>query len=94
MRTFSRRRRTFYHTSDAEKRFVLRCRSNFDGVSTAPRIDEAILLTMISNFIVLCGESVPYGCIEIITLFSVISSIGSSQIAALVLIIPGLIATL
>jgi hypothetical protein len=49
---------------------------------------------MISNFIVLCGESVPYGCIEIITLFSVISSIGSSQIAALVLIIPGLIATL
>ena len=94
MRTFLRRRRTFYHTSDAEKRFVLHWWSNFEGVSTAPLIDEAILLTMISNSIVFCGESVPYGCIEIIALFSVISSIGSSQIAALVLIIPDLIATL
>jgi hypothetical protein len=94
MRTFLRRRRTFYHTSDAEKRFVLHCRSNFDGVSTAPRIDQIILLIMISAFIFLCGESVPYGCIEIIALFSVISSIGSSQIAALVLIIRGLVATL
>jgi hypothetical protein len=49
---------------------------------------------MISAFIVLCGESVPCGCIEIIALFSVVSSIGSSQIAALVLIIRGLVATL
>jgi hypothetical protein len=94
MRTFSRRRRTFYHTSDAEKRFVLHWRSNFDGVSTALFIDEAILLTVTSTFNVVCGESVPYGCIEIIALFSVISSIGSSWIAALILIIRDPVATL
>jgi hypothetical protein len=94
MRTFSRRRWTSYHTSDARKRFVLHWWSNFEGVSTAPWIDEAILLTMISNFNVFCGESVPYGCVEIIALFSVVSSIGSSRIAALVLIIRGSVAML
>jgi hypothetical protein len=94
MRTFLRRWWTSYYTSDAGKRFVLHWWSNFEGFSTAPWIDEAILLTMISNFIVFCGESVPYGCVEIIALFSVISFIGSNQIAALVLIIRGLVATL
>jgi hypothetical protein len=94
MRTFLRRRWTFCYTSDTEKRFVLHWWSDFDGVNTAPLIDQIILLIMISAFIFLCGESVPYGCIEIIALFSVISSIGSSQIAALVLIIRGLVATL
>jgi len=94
MRTFSRRRRTFYHTSDAEKRFALHWWSNFDGFSTVPCIDGAILLTMISTFNILCGESVPYGCVKIIALFSKIPSIGSSQIAALILIIRGPGATL
>jgi hypothetical protein len=94
MRTFSRRRRTVSHTSDTEKRFVFHWWSDFDGVNTAPLIDQIILLTMMSAFIVLCGESVPYGCIEIIALFSVVSSIGSSRIAALVLIIRGPVAML
>jgi hypothetical protein len=94
MRTFLRRRWNFCYTSDTEKCFVLHWWSDFDGVNTAPLIDQIILLTMISAFIVLCEESVPYGCIEIITLFSVVSSIGSSQIAALILIIRGPVAML
>jgi hypothetical protein len=49
---------------------------------------------MISVFNILYGESGPYVCVEITALFGVISSIGSSQIVAFILIIGGTVATL